>query len=447
MNRGRVHLLGPPCYGDDELSPIFQYEVGARSLYGSCLVQSSLSPATRDRYQLWVDQWCKFCERAAVAPLPVNPYALILWIELLVSSHAGSSVNVAFSAVIGWSKLNNYENPVNVNPVLESLRQGLRRTLLRRSVPQPPAVTADIVLQLFRRYWLLHHDSPKENIQYTRFIAMLLAAAELGPRPSEEINWNYCSYQRLPNDTGATLLFLDTKNNFHQRGSQAQACIANPVLPLDTCPSAFRFLEAIWLPLLRNLGICRHPDCDTTHESLHICRLCPALFATVPTNRPPGRVTYGHFADMLRKYLRAAQIPDADSYTPGSLRSGCASIAAERRVDQSTIGRHLRWSSGMQGVYTDTPAEDILAVSRAVHQAYQRAPSGNTDWELYTSYDDECHVCNQPGLLILCDGPRCRRTAHAACAGLDGRPDGEWLCVACRRRPPSTNLPQASRHE
>jgi hypothetical protein len=102
----------------------------------------------------------------------------------------------------------------------------------------------------------------------------------------------------------------------------------------------------------------------------------------------------------------------------------------------------------MQGVSTDTPAEDIAAVSRAIHQAYQRTPSGNTDSELYTSYNDVCHVCNLPGLLILCDGPRCRRTAHAACAGLDYRPDGDWLCVACRRRPPGTNLPQRpSRHE
>ena len=413
MNRGRVHLLGPPCYGDDELSPIFQYEVGPRSLYGSCLVQSSLSPATRDRYQLWVDQWCKFCERAAVAPLPVNPYALILWIELLVSSHAGSSVNVAFSAVIGWSKLNNYENPVNVNPVLESLRQGLRRTLLRRSVPQPPAITPDIVLQLFHRYWLLHHDSPEENIQYTRFVAMLLAAAELGPRPSEEINWNLCSYQRLPNSTGATLQFLDTKNNFHQRGPQARASIANSFLPLSTCPSAFTFLENIWLPLLRDLGISKHPDCDTTHESLHICRLCPALFATVLTNRPPGRVTRCHFADMFRRYLRAGQVPDAASYTPGSLRSGCASMAAERRVDRSTVHRHLRWSTGMQGAYTDTPAEDIPAVSRAIHHAYQRAPSGNTDSELYTSYN---RSTTTSATFATCRACSSSATAHAAAA-------------------------------
>ena len=90
---------------------------------------------------------------------------------------------------------------------------------------------------------------------------------------------------------------------------------------------------------------------------------------------------------MFRRYLRAGQVPDAASYTPGSLRSGCASMAAERRVDRSTVHRHLRWSTGMQGAYTDTPAEDIPAVSRAIHHAYQRAPSGNTDSELYTSYN------------------------------------------------------------
>jgi hypothetical protein len=65
------------------------------------------------------------------------------------------------------------------------------------------------------------------------------------------------------------------------------------------------------------------------------------------------------------------------------------------------------------------------------------------------SYNNECHVCNLPGLLILCDDARCRRTADTACAGLAGRPDGDWLCVANRRRrPSSTNLPQRpSRHE
>jgi hypothetical protein len=33
----------------------------------------------------------------------VNPYALALWVELLIGAYAGSSVNVALSAVITWS--------------------------------------------------------------------------------------------------------------------------------------------------------------------------------------------------------------------------------------------------------------------------------------------------------------------------------------------------------
>ena len=217
VNRGRPRLLGPPAHDDPEPERVrFTYE-GTLPLYGSCIVQSSLSPATRDRYQAYTNLWCHFCERADVPPLPVNPYALTLWVELLVSAYAGSSVNVALSAVITWSKLNNFPNPIEQNPMLDLLRQGLRRTFLRRAKPQPLAITADIVLQLFHRYWRLHGDDPTADVQYTRFIGMLLTAVEVGPRPSEELNWNLCSYLPLADATGAELLFINTKNNFDQR--------------------------------------------------------------------------------------------------------------------------------------------------------------------------------------------------------------------------------------
>jgi hypothetical protein len=193
------------------------------------------------------------------------------------------------------------------------------------------------------------------------------------------------AYQHAPSSDTDSALY--TNYDASATLATTRPCSRELVPPLHTCPAAFTFLEDIWLPLLHGLGIRRHADCDTTSQSPHTCRLCPALFATVPTNRPPGRVTRCHFADMFRRYLRAGQVPDAASYTPGSLRSGCASMAAERRVDRSTVHRHLRWSTGMQGAYTDTPAEDIPAVSRAIHHAYQRAPSGNTDSELYTSYN------------------------------------------------------------
>ena len=97
-------------------------------------------------------------------------------------------------------------------------------------------------------------------------------------------------------------------------------------------------------------------------------------------------------------------------------------------------------------MYTEQPTADKLSVSRAIHQAYL---AGNA--EPYASYDDECYVCRQPGLLLLCDGTNCNRAAHPTCVGLQGAPTDEWLCDPCRaplmlyrhrRVATPTNLPQ-----
>ena len=103
VNRGQVRLLGPPAFDDAEPEDVGFLYSASLPVYGSCVVQSSLSPATRDRYQAWVTEWCQLCQRAGVPPLPVKPYALALWVELLIGAYAGSSVNVALSAVITWS--------------------------------------------------------------------------------------------------------------------------------------------------------------------------------------------------------------------------------------------------------------------------------------------------------------------------------------------------------
>jgi hypothetical protein len=157
-------------------------------------------------------------------------------------------------------------------------------------------------------------------------------------------------------------------------------------------------------------------------------------------------VSRNHLAAMLRHYLTAGQVPNAERYSPTSLRSGCASIAADQQVTEAVIEEHLRWTHGMVSVYTDHRAANQLTVSRAIHQAYL---AGST--EPYDSYDDECYVCERPGMLLLCDGAHCIRAAHPKCVGLDTAPTGDWLCDPCRcaarkyrhhRVPTCTNLPQ-----
>ena len=215
-----------------------------------------------------------------------------------------------------------------MNPILQSLRQGVRRARLRRAAPRPTSYPNSSAATG------AHRNSPNDDTQYTRFVATLLTVAELGLRPCEELGWN------------------DIK-----------------------------------LPLPDGLRTRRHPNCDTARQSLYLCRFCPTLLTTVPANRLPGRVTHSRFAGMLPKYLRAGHLRDADFYSPGSLRPGCASVAAEQHVDPPTIRRHPRWSEGIPSMYTDTPAADIPAVNRAIRQAYQHAPSSDTDSALYTNYD------------------------------------------------------------
>jgi hypothetical protein len=96
----------------------------------------------------------------------------------------------------------------------------------------------------------------------------------------------------------------------------------------NACPPAFAFLHDIWLPLPDGLRIRRHPNCDKARQSLYLCRFCPTLLTAVPANRQPGRVTHSRFAGMLPKYPCTGQLRDADFCSPGSLRPGCASVAA-----------------------------------------------------------------------------------------------------------------------
>ncbi len=67
------------------------------------------------------------------------------------------------------------------------------------------------------------------------------------------------------------------------------------------------------------------------------------------------------------------------------------------------------WPTGMQSLCTDTPAEDNPAVSRAIHQAYQRTPSGNTDSELYPA-------TTTSATFATCRACSSSATTHAAAA-------------------------------
>lgn len=119
--------------------------------------------------------------------------------------------------------------PVNVNPILQSLRQGVRRARLRRAAPRPQSPPTSCPNSSAATGAL--RNGPNDDTQYTRFVATLLTVAELGIRPCEELGWNVRRYIHLPDTAVATRLL--TRANLNQRGHQACASIAKPPF----CPS------------------------------------------------------------------------------------------------------------------------------------------------------------------------------------------------------------------
>ena len=140
----------------------------------------------------------------------------------------GNSAIVAFPAV-RLVPAQQLPGPVNVNPILQSLRQGVRRARLRRAAPRPQSPPTSCPNSSAATGAL--RNGPNDDTQYTRFVATLLTVAELGIRPCEELGWNVRRYIHLP-DTAVATRHL-TRANLNQRGHQACASIAKPPF----CPS------------------------------------------------------------------------------------------------------------------------------------------------------------------------------------------------------------------
>ena len=138
-------------------------------------MQKSLSFAIRDRYQPWVDRQLRHRR------LP---------------------------PVLAWSRLSNSHGPANVNPILQSLRQGVRRTRLSRAAPRPQSAPTSYPNPSAATG--AHRNSPNDDTQYTRFVATLLTVAELGLRPCEQLGWNVRRYIHLP-DTAVATRLLDKR--------------------------------------------------------------------------------------------------------------------------------------------------------------------------------------------------------------------------------------------
>jgi hypothetical protein len=394
------------------------------------LVQASFAQSTRVTYHRYCILFARFCAMFDKPPLPVDADTAVKWLHTLNLTYAGKTVNVAISAIISWSALNNLANPVAVNPILRLAWRAVRKHRFVRVKLQKFPIDAKLLVNVWR--YFLAEFVGTNNFVALRAMGMMLTGVEAGTRVKELRLATVCNWHDVDSETSA-LQLLGTKANFLSALSFSRVALAVASYPLTYGPSAARYMREVYMPALRGFRVARHPRCRNTIDSTAACGFCPRLFPTLNAQRNSfGTVTAQHFTDQVRFFMRVAGIPGEQirMYSGVSCRRTTATLAALEKADKQAIAYHLRHQSGVTDVYTDLREQDRREVSIAI----QRAVVKTINPKAADSNDDACYVCGDGGRLVLCD--LCSAAAHARCVGLMVLParDTPWFCTRCAPR-------------
>jgi hypothetical protein len=394
------------------------------------LVQAGFAQSTRVTYHRYCILFARFCAMFDAPPLPVDAELAVKWMHTLNLTYAGKTVNVAISAIIGWSTINNLDNPVVLNPMLRLAWRAVRKHRFVRVKLQKFPIDAGLLVAVWR-YFRTEFIGTDDFVSL-RAMGMMLTGVEAGPRVKELRFATVCNWHDIDSETSA-LQLLGTKANFLSALSFSRVVLAVASYPLTYGPSAARYMREVYLPVLRTFGVAKHPQCRNTRNSTAACGFCPRLFPTLNAQRCTfGTVTAQHFTDQVRFFMRVAGIPEDQirMYSGVSCRRTTATLAALEKADKQAIAYHLRHQSGVTDVYTDLHEHDRREISLAI----QRAVVKRINPKAAESNDNNCYVCGDGGRLVLCD--LCSAAAHTRCVGLLALPskDAPWFCTRCAPR-------------
>ena len=417
---------------------------GVMQSLSSQFVQTSWAVGSRKLYHGWVLIWLSFCCMLDACVLPADTSALGRFITAMSTMYASSTLYVAISAIIGWHALNDLPNPVRASPRLMRMWTAARR-VNGTGVKRKKAVCDD---RFVAGYFRLYLAQPSKGLVDIRSMAWFLVGWEAGLRVSEVCNLTVCNWLRTGKGD-VELKVVQTKNNRWLSLTADRAYLKKAVTEWHMLPSAVRFIEEQWLPMLASMGIIQHTwfvdlgsvgqirreGCRFGSESTFECDVCPRLFPTFPRGRECGTMSKAHIAERVKVVARALGM-DPTLFSGISFRRGGVSVAAQQKVEIELRMKQFRWLSEVTPhEYTDMGEVERAKVGAALHKAVagQLKKVGPSRVEVE---DVPCMRCAgtdsiEPNFFVLCDG--CPLGMHLQCMQPPRRsvPTGDWFCPNC----------------
>ena len=303
------------------------------------IIVHSRAKNTKDKYQCYFDQWCRWCSLfPEINPCPTQEQHLILYVAYLFQS--GRSFPVIESSVSAIKYFHSLANlNVGASAVLKHLLQATK-VLLSYVPKKKQALTVENLRSAIN---FLNREKTLKNMR-TKVIMILSFSAFL--RFSECKNLRRSDIRIFPH---YAMIFIEkSKTDILRRGHWVfLSRLHSPLCPVTNLEDYFELVKCV-------------PDSDVF------------IFRNVKTDgktngslrKKDVPVNYSTVREDVRSVLKKIGLKECD-YGLHSLRSGGASAAANFGVNDRLIMKHGRWKSvGIKNRYISEDLDSLLFVSR-----------------------------------------------------------------------------------
>ncbi|KAK3095272.1 hypothetical protein FSP39_012523 [Pinctada imbricata] len=300
---------------------------------------TSKATNTYKSYNYSFRDWCKWCNRYKLSPVPSSDYHVSLFIISLMQAGCSSSKIDQVVYAIKWAH-QIVSEPVPCDSFLvKSISEGAKRMLSKPSQKKEP-VTPEILLELVQRFG---HSS---NLYDKRTVTMCLLAYAGFLRFSELANLKACDVKF--SELFVTLFIEKSKTDQHREGHYVViAKVDSPACPVKMLKEYLALAEI-----------------DDEEENFLFRQLSFCHSSNSYKLRKSGHLSYTRVRELFLEKLHCLGL-DTTKFGLHSLRSGGATAAANAGISDRLFKKHGRWRSDRaKDGYVKENIHSLLSVSK-----------------------------------------------------------------------------------